>query len=150
LVYSLQLATIRPKSAAAVCVAEFLAHLLPSSSQLKSEYYLCDENFWLATAKKNLSFGGRSFVELFDKLHFQPWERWLMRRPLSASFSSFLLLAIVSPSRYYPQIFWTFRKRLISATPMMDGLEWNPEGEINQSALTIASFLWFSSARSLP
>ena len=92
----------------------------------KSEYYLCDETGWLP---RKSWWDDR--LERSTNCIFQPWERWLMRRPQCK--------AVFPRDRITADILKRFDVPAFDlGNPMMDGLEWNPEGEINQSALTIA------------
>lgn len=90
----------------------------------KSEYYLRDENGWIPR---------RSWWD--DRLErstgciFQPWDRWLMKRPQCK--------AVFPRDRLTAQILKGFDVPAFDlGNPMMDGLEWN--GSKDAENLTIA------------
>ncbi len=92
----------------------------------KSEYYLRDETGWLP---RKSWWDDR--LERWTNCIFQPWERWLMRRSQCK--------AVFPRDRITADILKRFDVPAFDlGNPMMDGLEWSSEGEVNQSLLTIA------------
>ncbi len=91
----------------------------------KSEYYLRDETGWLL---RKSWWDDR--LERWTNCIFQPWERWLMRRPQCK--------AVFPRDRITANILKRFDVPAFDlGNPMMDRLEWNSESDTN-SSLTIA------------
>jgi uncharacterized protein (TIGR03492 family) len=90
----------------------------------KSEYYLRDENGWIP---RKSWWDDR--LERSTGCIFQPWDRWLMKRPQCK--------AVFPRDRLTAQILKRFNVPAVDlGNPMMDGLEWN--GSKDSEHLTIA------------
>jgi uncharacterized protein (TIGR03492 family) len=94
----------------------------------KSEYYLRDEKGWLPRSS-----WWDDRVERSTGCIFQPWERWLMRRPNCK--------AVFPRDHITTSILKRFNVPAFDlGNPMMDGLEWNADrvSQVSADTLTLA------------